>query len=253
MQKIILYGRRTPWFDGIEIQPDGSVDSILSGIKKIQIKKDQDINWFNFLHSELPKIASPEEIFEMESVGSRDSLDIYFRYIPVLWERLENECNSISSAEKDFFTLYCELCWQDIYQGALSPALIPNVYVNWIFLEEKRARSQKPFIVDFAFKSSIFGTDNIVIVEIDGQSHYATYNKSQGTYKISEDIYAQHLKKDRWLRKQGFQVFRIGNSEIRDIQSLSGNDRIINAYYFFNETFGNIVNIDWIDQRNLWP
>lgn len=189
MEKIILYGtsdKRSPWFDGFEIQSDGSINSTFSGIKKLQIKQGQDVNWFDLLRSELPNLASPEEIFEMESAGSRDSLDIYCRYIPELWERLEHECNSESLVEKDFFTLYCELCWQDNYQGALSPALLPNVYVSWIFSKERRASSQKPFIVDFAFKSSVLGTDNIVIIEIDGPSHYATYNENQKTYKVSD-------------------------------------------------------------------
>ncbi|MBD2616395.1 hypothetical protein H6G94_35100 [Nostoc punctiforme FACHB-252] len=75
------------------------------------------------------------------------------------------------------------------------------------------------------------------MVEIDGASHYAEY----GNYSYNEHKYAEHLQKDRWLRKEGFPVFRIGNSEIRKIMQLPAPERIDNFYVFLQEVFGNIV------------
>ena len=136
------------------------------------------------------------------------------------------------------------MCCRDLHGGALLPALIPHVYVNWNFSKEKRAKIKKPFIVDFIFKSSAFGTNDIVVVEIDGLSHYTIYNNKKKKYEPSEDVYAEHLKKDRWLRKQGFKVFRIGNSELKAITSLPEKDKLDNFYDFFTEVFGEIVFIE---------
>lgn len=137
--------------------------------------------------------------------------------------------------------VYCDLCCRDVHRGALLPALIPHVYVNWNFSKKEREKIEKPFIVDFIFKSSAFGTNEIVVVEIDGLSHYNIYDSERKKNELSEDVYAEHLKKDRWLRKQGFKVFRIGNSEIKTITSSPEKDKLDIFHDFFTEVFGEIV------------
>lgn len=253
MQKMLLFGKvdkLVPWLDGCEAQADGSLNFTISGVNKLQIQEDQDITWNHLLYSELHNfVTSPYEEYKLEALRHKNPFAIYNKYIGLLWDKLEQYCNLMSTAERDFFNLYCELCHCDDHGGALLPALIPNVYVNWLFSKEERAKSKKPFLVDFIFKSSEFGTNNIVIIEIDGQSHYATYDQRHKKYESSEEVYAEHLIRDRWLRKQGFKVFRIGNSEIKKIASLSKKDRIRKFYYFFNEIFGEVVWIENIDSK----
>lgn len=250
MQQILLFGnadKSVPWSDGFEIQANGTIDFSVSGVNKLQIQEGKDINWINLLDSELHNFASPRKIFELECCSGGYPFAIYDNYISSLWNRLENYCNPKSIAERHFFNLYCDLCCRDFHGGALLPALIPHVYVNWNFSREERVKSKKPFIVDFIFKSSVFGTNNIVVVEIDGLSHYTIYDDVRKTYEPSEDVYAEHLKKDRWLRKQGFKVFRIGNNELKTITSLPEKNQLKHFYYFFNEIFGQIVSIEEYD------
>lgn len=248
MQQILLFGKAdkfVPWCDGFEIKGNGSIDFSVSGVNKLQIQEGKDINWMNLIDSQLPNLASQEEIIDLgyrHSMG--DEFAFYNNYISSLWKKLETYCNQESTAERDFFNLYCDLCCRDVDGGAFLPALIPHVYVNWNFSKEERAKRKEPFIVDFIFKSSAFGTNDIVVVEIDGQSHYARYDTERQKYELSEDVYAEHLKKDRWLRKQGFKVFRIGNSELKTITSSPEKDKLDNFHNFFTEVFGKIVFIE---------
>ncbi|MBE9096894.1 hypothetical protein [Tychonema sp. LEGE 07203] len=244
MQQILLFGKADkifPLCDGFEIKGNGSIDFSLSGVNKLQIQEGKDINWMNLIDSQLHNLADQEEIIDLESCSGGYPFAFYDKYISSLWKKLETYCNPKSTAEKLFFNLYCELCCRDVHGGALLPALIPHVYVNWDFSQEERSKRKKPFIVDFIFKSSAFGTNDIVVVEIDGQSHYARYDTERKTYQLSEDVYAENLKKDRWLRKQGFKVFRIGNSELKTITSSPEKDKLDNFYCFFTEVFGKIV------------
>ncbi|MEG3901236.1 hypothetical protein QUB19_13650 [Microcoleus sp. B4-C5] len=246
MQQILLFGKDHkffPWCDGFEIKGNGSIDFSVSGVNKLQIQEGKDINWMNLIDSQLHNLASQEEIIDLGYRHSGgDEFAFYDKYISRLWKKLETYCNQESTAERDFFNLYCHLCCRDYHGGASLPALIPHVYVNWNFSKEERANRKKPFIVDFIFKSSAFGTNDIVVVEIDGQSHYARYDDTKRPkYELSEDVYAEHLKKDRWLRKQGFKVFRIGNSEIKTITSSPEKDKLDIFHDFFTEVFGEIV------------
>lgn len=247
MQQILLFGHAdkiVPWCDGFEIKGNGSIDFSLSGVNKLQIQEGKDINWMNLIDSELHNFASQEEIIDLQYCGGGYPFAFYDKYISSLWKKLENYCNQKSTAERDFFNLYCDLCCRDVHGGALLPALIPHVYVNWNFSKEERAKRKNPFIVDFIFKSSAFGTNDLVVVEIDGLSHYNIYDRERKKYELSEDVYAEHLKKDRWLRKQGFKVFRIGNSEIKTITSSPEKDKLDIFHDFFTEVFGEIVFIE---------
>ncbi len=48
---------------------------------------------------------------------------------------------------------------------------------------------------------------NLIIIEIDGASHY-----SNGIDKPSMEVYTEHLRKDRWLRNQGWAIYRVSNN-----------------------------------------
>ena len=243
MQKTLYFGRNDkniPWYKGLKLHPDGSTDFSITGVYKIEIEDGKDINWGDLFDSQLDILNSFSTPAERRKVGISDSfgsprLQIYETYIVRFWTKLEQNCHEKSKAEQGFFDLYCKMCWVAFDYGCDFPALIPNIFVN--DSREKDANNECPSIVDFVFKSSKFGTDNLVVVEIDGPSHYGTYN-SDGTYTLSEKEYVKHLKKDRWLRKQGFKVFRIGNSEIEKITDLPKEARPEAFVLFFEEIFG---------------
>ncbi|MBX9259132.1 DUF559 domain-containing protein [Desmonostoc muscorum CCALA 125] len=250
MKKQILYGKsdkdkKIPWYEGFKIHADGSIDIRLSGVNCFDIEKETlTITWLDLFNSKLHELCNITEIYQVTILEDPDPLTIFEKYVDRLWDMLKNYCNPNSNAEKDFFELYCQLCCKSEDHAAFVPALIPHVYINWDSCRPKRDRSEEPYIVDFVFKSPQFETNNLVIVEIDGYSHYATYNNNNSNYCLSEDKYAEHLKKDRWLRKQGFKVFRIGNSEIKKITNLPEKDRLKEFYFFFIEIFGDIIFIE---------
>lgn len=100
------------------------------------------------------------------------------------------------------------------------PALIPQAWLNWIHPvdEERAARTKKePFRVDFV----IFSQGRKLVIEIDGTSHFSEIlDIDNHTGQIREAVslrkYSEHLKKDRWLRSQGWEVWRFSNEEVFD-------------------------------------
>lgn len=118
-----------------------------------------------------------------------------------------------TDAERKFFESYVQECKDfskyNSKQAWTYPALIPQVWVNWIHYDPKdtsraeRARKE-PFRVDFMLKDENF-SDGAVIFEIDGSTHFSNM-----------EIYTRHLQKDRWLRKQGWRVFRMSNQEVEE-------------------------------------
>lgn len=208
-------------------------------------RDDEEIRWIDLFDSQLNNLLNSQEILEASLLTDSNPFATYDKYTSRLWNRVHKYCNS--EVEKDFFDLYCHLCFRDNDSDALLPALIPHVYINWYSTSEKRRINEEPYIVDFVFKSPAFETNSLVIVEIDGPSHYASYDSNRKQYTVDETIYAKHLRKDRWLRKQGFKVLRLGNSEIRSITSLPEEDRLKQFHFFFREVFGEIISIDEYD------
>ncbi|MBD2204886.1 DUF559 domain-containing protein [Calothrix sp. FACHB-1219] len=247
MKQVILYGnldKKHPWLEGFKVSADGNLELNISGVNSFQIdKEEQAITWQDLFYSKLNELCEPRELVNA-ALESDHPMHIIDKYIPSLWNRLKKYCHPESQAEQDFFDLYCQLCVHHIGEYYDLPALIPRVYINWSFSKEKRNTNEEPYIVDFVFKSPVFGTNNLVIVEIDGPSHYASYNSNLRQYTVCESTYANHLAKDRWLRKQGFKVFRIGNDEIKRITSLPEKERLEQFYFFFIEVFGDIVFIE---------
>ncbi len=103
-----------------------------------------------------------------------------------------------------------------------APALIPQVWVNWIHYDsadKDRARriKEEAFRVDFAL---IYQGRNIVI-EIDGSSHFSEIlyldpNTDRFIYEPSLAKYTESVRKDRWLRRQGWEVWRFTDQEVLD-------------------------------------
>jgi very-short-patch-repair endonuclease len=140
--------------------------------------------------------------------------------------------NCISSgSERNFFNFYYNQYVERFKASSLSldifPALLPQVYINLNTLTHKQLEFYKidngiQQIVDFLL---ILPNQNIIVIEIDGDSHFTVENNPQIP---SLNTYEKHLKKDRHLRLQGYEVYRFGNNE-------TNNPNLLNE--FFNRLF----------------
>lgn len=138
-------------------------------------------------------------------------------------EKLSNIAGS--SEEKKFLNQYAEETRdRDIdtrWHLCHWPALIPQVWVNIIHYaptDKERAdrAQQEPQRVDFVS----FSFNKKIIIEIDGESHFTEIlnldDRGMLLYEPSMEKYSLHLKKDRWLRKQGWEVWRFSTKEVKE-------------------------------------
>lgn len=189
--------------EGFYTSPSGQVELRFSGTETIEVR--DEIYWIHLLQGDDRDTANKQ----LTSGGPYD------QYMDRLWERLRGYCNKSSETELAFFDLYCHLCWQSDGPVELTPALIPNVTVNWYTKQTARRESNEPFHVDFVIKTPRVAGDCLAVIEVDGPSHYADFNN--GRYQVSEEAYARHLRRDKFLRDSGFKVFRIANIEVMRI------------------------------------
>ena len=96
------------------------------------------------------------------------------------------------------------------------PVLIPQAWIQWHSLKKDDLRAAGSsyaadlYRVDFV----AFWNDRRFAILIDDISHYA--NKAGNRWDANETQYANRLKEDRKLRKEGWDVFRVSNWEIRN-------------------------------------
>ena len=106
-----------------------------------------------------------------------------------------------------------------------SPALIPQVWVNWIHhdpedKERAQTRQQEPFRVDFLLVDDRL-SEQPTIIEVDGMTHFGYWGTNEAgepSFEPSLEDYTEHLRKDRWLRNQGWNVVRISNQEVEELE-----------------------------------
>lgn len=93
------------------------------------------------------------------------------------------------------------------------PALIPQVWLNWLYAtDENKVLDENPSRVDFV----AFAAGRRHAVEIDGPSHYATYDETTRSYTVDEQAYARNLKIARSLQRQHWHLTRIARIEVRE-------------------------------------
>lgn len=103
-----------------------------------------------------------------------------------------------------------------ILEAIRVPALIPEVWLNHVFDptrhpdEERIALKGAPKRVDFIFIQG----GKLHVVEVDGPSHYATYDSASRKYEVDEKLYTDNLRVERNLRGQGIEIHRLSNWEI---------------------------------------
>jgi len=65
----------------------------------------------------------------------------------------------------------------------------------------------------------MFRESRRIVIEVDGSSHFSEIldidpQSDRIKFEPSLEKYTEHLKKDRWLRKQGWEVWRFSDLEL---------------------------------------
>lgn len=101
------------------------------------------------------------------------------------------------------------------------PALIPQVWLNWLSATDRDTLlSENPSRVDFV----AFAEGRSHAVEIDGPSHYATYDAVTRSYAVDEYEYARNLKIARSLERQRWHLTRVARIEVREAMSKAADE-----------------------------
>jgi len=174
-------------------------------------------------------MSSPH-ICDLGPLYDNDDPDVGWRIVwPLLRESLGRLCQT--KGEHAFLEAYFAFCETDSlsqkrngYGLCSCPALIPQVWLNWIYYDprnkERAARTKRePFRVDFVMSDK----GRKLVFEIDGESHFSELvdvDQSSGRIKLDASMatYTEHLKKDRWLRSHGWEVWRFSDLEACDEQ-----------------------------------
>lgn len=198
-------------------------------------QRSKKISWWDLFERTSPRLADFSYSSTLWRVGKPPAhIDIreIIQSLKLCRASLEELC--ASPAEKTLFRLYWDYFFtllgdrdpfEELKTQGIFPALIPQVWVNWLHYDSSdRARSmlmkRQPFRVDFA----VFTEDRRLILEVDGSSHFGAPAPidERGTVHLDADMasYTEHLRKDRWLRRQGWEVFRFSNKEIEEMSQI---------------------------------
>lgn len=244
---ILIYGPDRPKF-GHEQSPDGSLT--------VQIENENTYSfdhlpytvcWHDLYADTQSKVLPSQSDYRSDKMTEEDieesEREQFLSFIEHLIGMVETQ------TEEKFLRTYAKGCiGEGAYQGykrgefglpAWShPALIPQVWVNWYHFDPKdpeRAQlaQEEPFRVDFMFKDGESGLgDDLAVIEIDGASHFGDTEigpDGELVIETSMDAYTTHLKKDRWLRKKGWDVVRVSSQEVKEL------DGTLDFFTFFNE------------------
>lgn len=222
-----------PKLDEISVTTDSSDDLGLEGVYEISVTDEESVRWVDLMENHgLSKSVHAESL-----KGSGED------QLSPLWGKLREACNDNSAEEQRFFDLYVEMTIKGAFGGGGSgfgPALIPNVTVNWDTEGEKR--DKEPCHVDFLMKHEKVEGGDPTIIELDGIQHFA--EKRDGDWEPSPQKYADTLRKSRSLRRSGFKVIRISNSQLKSPLVEEVGDEVEGFYELWKKTFASEAFID---------
>lgn len=213
---ILIFGKHT--FPDISFKQDPKEGLIISCKNNYVTSYDGlgEITWRNLAYRTRPFLVQLTLIFTGVEGSEKRPTELFENLTTSL------QCHIQTDAERLFLKKYLEYGKnEDINEVLNSPALIPQLWVNWLHYspqDEERSRKirREPFRVDFA----IFSKDRKIVIEIDGTSHFgemaAIDNSGVIQLEASMEKYTEHLKKDRWLRNQGWEVFRFTDKEVNE-------------------------------------
>ena len=226
---VLIYGNEPPRI-GFTQSPEGGISFEINNDQKIGFDSRKEmITWRNAYCSTRRRQYRYAPLF-LPEVNSEGDKSVYNDFIAE-WSEITG-----SKTEKKFFLDYAEKIWSEYLSPWDAPALIPQVWVNWIHYDpqdkERAERAQKePFRVDFVMKDARI-SQHPLIIEVDGPSHFGRYSVNPAgkpTLHASMVAYTEHLRKDRWLRRHGWDVYRISSQEIDDYEEINS---------LFYEVFG---------------
>lgn len=212
----IIYGKEFPKINFISNPTGGTVFTVESHNFVQTDDSDKDISWYDLSSRIFYPIACEEETGTEPLDTAEDTANV----IKANFLRL-----TTTKSEQKFFEFYVDACVYDVVNSSESlmfyPALIPQVWVNWIHYDSRDTQraervQREPFRVDFLIKGKHI-KDSPLIIEIDGTSHFGAYTTGPDKAMLA---YTEHIRKDRWLRKQGWNVVRVSNHEVDCCQTL---------------------------------
>lgn len=167
----------------------------------------------NFTYNQL------EECLSDKPIGQRD-------LISTLSIMNQTQC------EKAFFESYVT---QYNMWSEEVPVLIPQAWIQWHSKTKRDLRAKNSRYTDQLYRLDFvaFWDCKRFAILIDGIEHYG--KKVRNIWEASEEDYTKRLKEDRKLRKEGWQVFRVSNWEIRERRALSEILRDLQEYMEFEE------------------
>ncbi len=218
--EILIFGNNSLEID-FSRSPENGLEISCKGNYILNFERiEQEISWKDLIYRTKPcwmAFLSEESVLKDFKKG---------------WGRFKKELSLLAGCEAekkllhDYFDI-CEKCFPDDGQPRSPmetlrhPALIPQAWLNWIhYTPQNKNRlkklKQEPFRVDFV----LFYSGRKIVMEIDRVFQFNGNNNGgkKGETYLSEshfERYAESLKKDRWLRRQGWEVWRFSESEIR--------------------------------------
>jgi len=245
--EFFIYGSEPPKINFSQ-SPNGSFSFVIENKNKVRYFKEnvrgKSLSWCDIhpMVQEIPGFIKDYDSFEeLLNNPKCPEKSIAFKALNYEFNRITSHFAQFteSEAERNFFDYYIKDIteFEDPVWKWHKPVLIPQVWVNWLHYDSKdknrKDRAQKePFRVDFVMKDKEVG-EEFIIIEIDGESHFGKYlTKDNGGFILqpSMEEYTKHVRKDRWLRNQGWKVFRITALEIEKEAD--------NFYYWFREVLG---------------
>ncbi|WP_413164155.1 hypothetical protein ACL6C3_31360 [Capilliphycus salinus ALCB114379] len=96
------------------------------------------------------------------------------------------------------------------------PVLIPQAWIQWHSVNKRNLRDTNSLHIDDIYRVDfvVFWKNKRFVILVDDISHYAIKRNNQ--WFADQESYSKRLKEDRKLQKEGWQVFRISNWELRD-------------------------------------
>lgn len=100
-----------------------------------------------------------------------------------------------------------------IIKSILAPALLPQYWLRWQYDSTQKPTKESLEMSSRAdFVAFIDGERHVI--EVDGPSHYARFDKTANTYHLDEEEYTRNLRMERNLAKNGWRVHRFSNWEV---------------------------------------
>lgn len=119
------------------------------------------------------------------------------------------EPSSEPGPERQMFRAYAELLAE---HGFDLPALIPQVYLHYDPYTRRRTNAVGPLPRQRMDYLMLLRGHRRLVIEIDGKHHYADGDRA------SPRRYAEIMREDRALRLDGYEVFRFGGDDFRDVE-----------------------------------